>query len=228
MTTFVFLHVGHDITVNYFVKSILLSNPNAHIIQCSDLNTAKIPGVSEHFILNSNINNLMTFRLEIFSKLNLKHPAVYLDTDMIIFDQINIPKILSNYDVMCCKRYFDLNKSFITNFKGLNFHEYENKVLNDVFPFLACFTISKNYLFWKACYENLLQLDEKFHFWYGDQESIKNIIASNKFNIDFISESEFACLPEYISNFDSFPKCLHFKGPKRKLLMKKFLKGIDL
>lgn len=226
MTTFVFLQVGHDITVNYFVKSILLSNPNAHIIQCSDPNTAKIPGVSEHFILNSNINNLMTFRLEIFSKLNLKRPAIYLDTDMIIFDEININETLSNFDVVCCKRSFNLDAIFSSNFKGLNFNEYENKLLNDVFPYLACFTVSKNNLFWEACYQDILNLDKKFHYWYGDQESIKNIIFSNTFNIGFIPESVFACLPEYVSSVESFPKCIHFKGPERKLLMKNFLNSL--
>ncbi len=71
MTIFVFLQIGEDPKTELMVNSINLSNPNSRIIQCSDLYTRKINGVSEVLRLDSDVTNLMTFRLEAFAKLKL-------------------------------------------------------------------------------------------------------------------------------------------------------------
>ena len=55
----------------------------------------------------------------------------------------------------------------------MDLSEYFNMKIIDVYPILACFTITKSNVFWIKCFENLLQIDQKFHKWYGDQEAIK-------------------------------------------------------
>jgi len=90
----------------------------------------------------------------------------------------------------------------------------------DVYPILACFTITKSNVFWIKCFENLLQIDQKFHKWYGDQEAIKNVLKLEIFNCIFLKGSQVACLPEYFQS-NALPICLHFKGGKRKALMNK-------
>jgi hypothetical protein len=93
---FVFLQVGNDPNVELMVDSIKISNPYSKIIQCSDLDTNKIKGVSEVFRISSDTNNLMTFRLEAFAKLNLNEPAIYLDSDMLVLKKINIADLLND------------------------------------------------------------------------------------------------------------------------------------
>jgi tetratricopeptide (TPR) repeat protein len=221
ITIFVFLQVGEDPQTEMMVNSINLSNPNSRIIQCSDLQTNKINGVTEVFRLDSDVTNLMTFRLEVFAKLNLSQPAIYLDSDMLVLDKIVADKFLKEADLVLCKRSFYRYGEFDVNFKNMNLLQYSNKEIFEVYPILACFTITKSYEFWLTCFHNLLELDKKFHFWYGDQEVIRNIAITGKFKIHYVPESQVACLPEFFQK-ESPPLCLHFKGPDRKNLMMSF------
>lgn len=215
---FVFLHVGTDPNVQLFVDSIRLTNPKANIIQCSDKDSPEIDGVSEVFRMNSNPSNLMTFRLECFSKLGLQDPAIYMDSDMLVL-KIIPENILNGFQVICCKRTFGCNDVINTSFRGMDLKEYSNKTFGEIYPILACFTITKDFKFWSECFNELLKLDQKFHWWYGDQEAMRNIANSAKFKIDYLPESEIACLPEYaVENIP--PLCLHFKGQNRKVWMR--------
>ena len=221
MKTFVFLQVGDDPLATMMVNSIIFSNPNSRIIQCSDLQTNKINGVTEVFRLDSDVTNLMTFRLEVFAKLKLTEPAVYLDSDMLVLGEIFVDQFLKEAEVVLCERSFNRDGKFNVNFKNMNLSQYSNKNLFEVYPILACFTITKSHEFWLTCFNNLLQLDKKFHFWYGDQEAMRNIAITGKFKIHYVPESQVACLPEFFQK-DSPPLCLHFKGINRKNLMMNF------
>jgi hypothetical protein len=218
MKTIVFLQVGDDPNVELMVKSIKLLNPSAHIIQCSDLNTNKIYGVTEVFRLDSNFENLMTFRLEAFYKLKLTEPAIYMDTDMLVTDEIFTDQLLQDAEAALCHRSFGRNALINISFRNMDLSEYSNKTLSEVYPILACFTVTKSYKFWQDCYDNLLQLDKKFHWWYGDQEAMRNVVNSGKFTTRYLPESQVACLPEFLKTSSS-PICLHFKGAQRKGLM---------
>jgi hypothetical protein len=160
----------------------------------------------------------MTFRLECFSKLGLSEPAVYLDTDMLVLGKI-IPKmILKNSQVICCERSFGRDGLINTSFKGMDLKEYMNKTFGEIYPILAAFTLTENSSFWTECFQELLKLDPKFHWWYGDQEAMRNVANGGKFRIGYLPESQIACLPEFATK-DNPPLCLHFKGPKRKAFM---------
>ena len=221
MNKFVFLQVGNDPIAEMMVNSITQSNPNSQIIQCSDPKTSKIEGVSEVFRLDSNSTNLMTFRLEAFSKLKLTEPAAYLDTDMLVLNKILVNQLLQEAEVALCSRSFGRDALINTNFRNMDLSEYRNKTLSEVYPILACFTATKSHEFWCACLANLLGLDKKFHGWYGDQEAMRNIAGTEKFKIRYVPESQVACLPEHI-DVNPNASCIHFKGPHRKSQMKDF------
>lgn len=214
---FIFLHVGLDIRPYYLVKSIRKFFKNATIIQCTDLKTQKVEGVDEVIRHDGDTSNLMMFRLEAFALINIKKQSVFLDTDMLVLKEFN----LNNYfesDAVLCKRSFGLDSVINISFKGMDLSEYENQTLGDVYPYLACFTLVQSSEFWKEAHNILKLLDNKFHFWYGDQEALKKIAISTKFKISTVEESIFACLPEKI-NHNFPPSLIHFKGPSRKSLM---------
>ena len=213
---FFFLHVGEDTRPNLLVKSIRKYFQNSYIYQCTDLTSKEIDGVDKVFRYDGDIKNLMTFRLEIFSLLNIQEKAIYLDTDMLVINKFDID--INHCDAILCKRSFALDSLFNASFRGMNLSEYQNMTLGDVYPFLACFTVTKSSDFWKEAFNILKSLDEKFHYWYGDQEALKIIKAKNIFNIDTVKESIFACLPEQIDELN-LPNIIHFKGAARKNFM---------
>jgi hypothetical protein len=223
---FVFLHVGEDVRPYFLVKSIRRFFPKATIIQCTDLFTKEVEGVDHVFRHSGDINNLMTFRLEAFYLLNIEDQAIYLDTDMLILKHFDLENY-KNYDAVLCKRSFDLDALFNYSFRGMDLSEYKNKTINDVYPFLACFTLTSSSNFWKEAYNILKLLNTKFHYWYGDQEAIKNIVTRNIFNICTVDESSFACLPEKIDQ-NSIPNIAHFKGPSRKSMMFEMASKMEL
>ena len=221
MNTFVFLQVGDDPFAEMMVSSITLSNPNSHIIQCSDPKTGKIKDVSQVFRLDSDPTNLMTFRLEAFSKLKLAEPAIYLDTDMLILKEIFADQFLQDTEVALCNRSFARDLLINTRFRNMDLSEYCNKTLGEIYPILACFTVTKSHEFWDACLTNLWGLDKKFHWWYGDQEAMRNIANGGIFSTRYLAESQVACLPEHF-NAHTNASCIHFKGANRKSQMRDF------
>ncbi len=214
---FIFLHVGSDIRPYFLVKSIRKFFKNAKIIQCSDLLTQQIDGVDEVLRHDGDISNLMTFRLEVFSLINIKNLSIFLDTDMLVLNEFNLDDF-SEIDAILCKRSFGLNLPINISFRGMDLSEYKNQTLGTVYPYLACFTAVRSKEFWKEANNILSFLDNKFHYWYGDQEALKKIATSNKFKISTVEEASFACLPEEINKSYS-PNLIHFKGPARKSLM---------
>ena len=213
---FVFLHVGEDTRPNLLVKSIRYFFEKSYIYQCTDLASKEVDGVDKVFRYDGDVKNIMRFRLEAFSSLNLEEKAIYLDTDMLVIKKFDID--ISHCDAILCKRSFDLDKLFHTSFRGMDLSEYQNMTLGDVYPFLGCFTVTKSPALWKEAFNIQKSLDKKFHYWYGDQEALKIIKAKNMFNIDTVDESIFACLPEQVDEFN-LPNIIHFKGAARKNFM---------
>lgn len=217
MTTFAFLHVGDDPVVEMLVQSIQRHNPDARLIQCTDHFTGRVTGTTDIYRHDGDTSNLMTFRLDAFTGLRLYEPAIYLDTDMLVLTELNSEDILAGADVACCERSFGRDALLNTSFRGMDLSEYDNMTMGEVYPILAAFTVTRTFDFWAACAERLLALEDKFHFWYGDQEAMRDMARLNRFNLRLIPESVFACLPEFAQR--TSPKLLHFKGAQRKKLM---------
>lgn len=217
----VFLHVGDDQLVNLFVESIRRSCGNIQIIQCTDLLTPPVKGVDDVFRYDGDITNLMTFRLKCFSKLKLNTSAIYLDTDMIVVKDLS--DLFINCDkIGLCRRDFNRDALFNTSFNGMNLSEYSGMTLDEVYPYIACCTLTPSFEFWSEASSTLEKLDRKFHFWYGDQEAIRNVAKNVKSDdLVFLPESIYGCLPEHVIDHD--PRIIHFKGAARKRLMREFI-----
>ncbi len=221
---FVFLHVGDDPLVTLFIHSIRRHIPDACIIQCSDPDTPKLEGVDKYASIEGNAQQLMTFRLRAFTSLALQTPAMYLDTDMLIVRPITPHNILGKDDVAVCGRKFHRDASLNTSIRGIDLQEYQGKTLGEIYPYVACATITRDYTFWQETERTLLGMDPKFHLWYGDQEAIREVVKAKTFKTKTIAESMYGCLPEYFQKVPEAPRILHFKGSRKKLMPQFFEK----
>ena len=226
---FVFMHVQFDMDKKgywfgeYFpelmVKSVRKFFPDSNIIQCTNNETEKVSGVDRVFRFDGDTNYLATFRLDAFSALDLKVPAVYLDTDMIILKKFTIDDLLKGFDVILLERVFDCENKLNINLRDMNMLEYKGKTVYEVWPYIGCFQICRTSDFWKKCSENLKTLDIKYQKWMGEQEASRNVIANSIFKHSTVKESEYACVPKYLHLNNSIPKILHFKGMKKELML---------
>jgi hypothetical protein len=226
---FVFFHVGADISLpTMLAKSISETNPESLIIQCSDKHTPKIEQATEIEIFEGDPSNLMTYRISAFSKLKIDQPAIYLDTDMLVMKKLDIKNILGTYDVKLCQREFDTKNLHSGTQRGIYFPEHLGIPIGKVYPYVACATISKNYVFWEELESIIQKLDQRFHKWYGDQEAMRIWIdKQSTLCYSFLSESKYACLPERINQLKDV-NILHFKGGVRKKLMLDLFNNIFL
>lgn len=222
--TFVFFQVGNSLEPRILVRSIRKVMPDARIIQCSDKDTSRVDGVSEFFRVDGDVQNLMTLRLNAFSSLGLTDVAVYLDTDMVLLRPLDPGYLLGEADAVVCERSFGGEQEFNANFRNIHWPLYENKTVYEAHPYIACFTITRDFRFWLKAYELLLDMPEIYHYWFGDQEAIKTIVHSNLFQIKKAPEAVYACLPDKVNPGAPKPRLMHFKGQQRKAWMMDYLK----
>lgn len=224
---FCFFHIGDDIRQpQMLVDSIKKFNNHSEVIHCTDAISPNINGVDQRLEFKGNPSELMTFRLKSFAYSDIGEPAIYLDTDMLCLKKFSPTRILGKKDFYVCERVFNKNAVFNEKFRGMNYSEYRHMTLGEVYPYLACATITKNSKIWIEFLDICDRLNEKFKIWYGDQEALK-ISIKNKSDeqYGFLPEHIYACLPENLN--DSFdPFFLHFKGVKRKELMLNFYKKL--
>ena len=218
---FVFLHVGTDTRPELLVRSIRRILPSAEIIQCTNLPEYRVPGIDQLFLEDGDTSNLMTYRLQVFSNLGLNSPAIYLDTDILITRKPNIEALLGDKEIAVCRRSFSNEALINTRFRGMDLSEYKGKTLGQVYPYLASFNITKTHRFWDDCKDHLSKIDKKFHYWYGDQEAMREVIKTKNYSFSEMEESDVSCLPEFLKSQKN-PLAIHFKGESRKNLMHNF------
>ena len=211
---FVFLHVGDDISYpQKMVKSLLRYNPNANVIMCTDKNTPDVMGITERREFDLNRDEMMTSRLKAFAELRLGEPALYIDTDMIFIDEVNVRELLGDNEIAMCRREFAKNAIFNVEQRGMRFDEHKDKTIDEVYPYIGCATATRDGDVWKRLYGMLDGMDKKYRRWYGDQEALREYAKANK--IGEMPESVIGCLPEYKEHQ---AKIVHYKGPDRKPL----------
>jgi len=159
----------------------------------------------------------MVSRLAGFATLGLKEPAIYLDTDMLVNDEIDPVAILGDKDAVFCRREFGRDLSINTEINGISLPEYEGKTMDQAYPFIACSTVTRDAKPWIAMLELMTFIDKKFHIWYGDQEAIKLYASVNPERVAAMGEAIYGCLPEMVATVER-PKIVHYKGPERKKL----------
>lgn len=207
--TFVFFHVGDQIKlVNKLIDSIKKTNPQSRIIMCTDAATPLVQGVERIERLVER-EYLMHHRWLAYRELGLNEPAVYLDTDMIVRGTIDVELLLSDKDYVFCSRSFQKNAGFNGQQRGLDFSEYHNRPINDVYPVLGCFVITRDSSKWTALVAAYEKLADKFKRWYGDQEVLRDFRGA----VNYVEESRYACLPEHADQHT--PYILHYKGNRK-------------
>lgn len=215
--TFVFFHVGDDVSYpQKLVSSLRISNPTANIVMCTDKDTPEVLGVNRRVEDDVDRSKLMTERLRMYAAAKVDHPAIYLDTDMIVTQKVSPTEMIDANDIVLCQRSFERDVEFNPHQRGLDFSEYNGKTLMEVYPYLACTIVTKHHSVWGRALEILNAMDEKFHVWYGDQEALK--VLASELRASTVDESDYGCLPEEMQA-DKNPKILHFKGFDRKYLL---------
>ena len=212
---FAFFHVGEDITQpKRLVESIYETNPDAEIYMASDKDTPQIPGVFKRIDIKGNREDIMAMRLAGFTALVRDRPTFYLDTDMVVKTKLNPEELLGDKHILFCRRTFNREALFNTKFKDLDLSEYTNRSLDEVYPYLASCTVTRDWKAWGEMYAMLDHMNPKFKKWYGDQEALKLYALSipNK-AMGLLHERDYACLPEHQEQFNA--KILHYKGNRK-------------
>jgi hypothetical protein len=228
-TRFAFLHVGDDTRLPALLTaSIRKLHRAATIIQCADPQTPEVPGVDGVHRIAGDASRLMTLRLEAFATLPGEEPTLYLDTDMLCFSACDPRKVLGNHDVALCAREFGLSGPLNTANMGIDVSEYRDRPWHEVYPYVACATITRGAAFWRDCLQTLLGLDAKFQRWYGDQEALREVAKAGRYRVTTLPESVYGCLPEALAMVEEDPVFVHFKGPKRKSQMAEMARVLGL
>lgn len=219
MSTFVFFHIGDDSTyvflVNRLVDSIKKTNPTADIVMVGDPETPVIEGVTRRVNIKGNRKEIMLMRLAGFAAAQVDRPAIYLDTDMIVKEEINTESLIGDKEAMLCQRHFNRDAIFNHNLRGLDFSEYKGMTLGEVYPILACATVTRNWKPWAQMVAMMDYIHPKFKLWYGDQEVLRLYSRTEKEDVGYINEAEYACLPEYEKLIYPSPKIIHYKGGRK-------------
>lgn len=212
--TFVFFHVGPPLYPSILVRSLRAHHPDARIVQYTGGDGPQIEGVTECHYLKGDVEAPILFRTECFAK--HEGPATFMDTDMIALRKID--NDLGDADVGICQRTYDINQYMNPDAFVIDITEYRGKQIKDVYPYVGCIAQQKNNEFWKDCLEQYRNLPEKFKFWFGDQEAIRDVIKTGKYKIKPLPEDKYARLLDHDHNPDD-AYALHFKGKSRKAWM---------
>ena len=202
-----------------FVKSLLASNPKATVIMCTTRETPIIEGVVRmEFVPAGDPDDYMVHRLQAYSLLKLNRPAMYLDDDMIIQQELSPSMLLGplGTDVAFCVRHFDKDSMFNPNIRGLDFSEHKGKTIGQVFPLQSCVSVTRDHRPWDDMLDILDHIDPKYRKWYGDMMAINIYAKMNSFTT--IDEEDYGCVPEHSGA--KAPKIIHFKGNRKPLMEK--------
>ena len=169
----------------------------------------------------------MSYRLKAHSEYIHKTPTAFIDTDMLAVSNFDY-EMSSETAVVLCQRSFYTDEPFNIRSKKMYLPEYQGMTLNQVYPYLACCTITRNNEFWLKAYQWLIKQDSKWHNWYGDQEALKHLVCNDfKADCEFLPESKVACLPEHFKK-EYEPFLVHFKGNPRKPIMEKIFNRLQI
>jgi len=222
MINFYFFHIGDNISLpKMMVESIRITNVNSQIFQITDRFSPEIKNIDKCFRFDGNIKNIMKFRMEAYSNVELVDnvPALFLDTDMLILKKINHIDLFKKYEVVLCKREIEVDLKVNINFKKMNMVEYKNSTMVEAWPYLGCFIAIKNSKCLNQMNEIYNKLETKYKIWYGDQIALKKFADFNY--VDCVGENEYAYIPNNIKVPEN-AKILHFKGESLKNLMKEY------
>lgn len=146
-------------------------------------------------------------------------PVIFMDTDMLLLQPINIPVDTGGKTVLC-RRSFNKNTPLNNQLSTVNglirFEEHYNQTM-DLYPYLGCFVASSGSDFWKIAISIYTDLPLHYKNWYGDQVAIRE--AAKKALCVELLERQIACLPEALGCLNPRTiRAVHYKGNRKNLM----------
>jgi hypothetical protein len=197
-------------------------------VQCTDATGPAIDGVDEVARFDGDPSQLNKFRVECYTRLTTSGPTLYLDTDMVCLQPLDLEAALDGQEAAVCLRQYNKDMPLAVDAMGVDLREYAGCTLGEVYPYVACTVITQGPRFWNACLDDMHNMPRKFWRWFSDQEAMRNLIDRDHFKVALLPESIYACLVDVETDPSINPKICHFKGPARKQMMLDFAQQIGL
>ena len=174
----VFFWVGQNTLVPaLLVRSIRSAlGPEIEITQLSDRDTPEVAGVNTYKSMKLS-SRLMVARLEAYASLALKEPTLFLDADMLVIRDFDLPALGVN-EVGVTRRY---DRTEINWHDPVDFPEFEGKYFIDEMPYVYSFIYTNSEILFIRQLDQLRKLPKRFQEWYGDQVTLKRELESGRY-----------------------------------------------
>jgi hypothetical protein len=222
----VFFWVGGDISIpSLLVSSIRALLPaELEVVQLSDKNTPTVPGTSQHKAMSLS-PSIMVARLQAYASLPVSEPTLYLDADMLVLRNFDLPELGVNEIGVTRRKEMDdvLVHEKTTIWK--QYPEFRGKTLSQVMPYIYSFVYAKSEILFVRQLVTLRKAPKRLHEWYGDQVTLKKELDGNRFTVRYFDADRYNRTVATLAEFDELrssaePPCIvHFKGPYAKQTM---------
>lgn len=216
--TAAFLHVGPDLELpELLVASLKKAMPVTRVVQLSDVETARVPGVDDVVRRPWDHTNLMTFRLEHYAALPADARYLLLDTDMIVqADVSSVFELDPSFDVAMHKR----ETTIVVPPAWPDFPELLHQDLAKIMPFNTGVIFARNARFWQVALESLRGLEARYHRWFGDQVAVRIAVETGAFKVLELHPA-FNFTPNTEGEDVSRAYVVHYKGPRKAWMIER-------
>lgn len=211
-----FLHIGEDLGLPaIMVASVRKVLGAVRIVQFTDGETPKVPGVNDVIRKSFEERLLMTFRLEHMADFDHQE-AIFLDTDIVVMHDIRCV-FERDFDVALTRREGTI--PFLSPGAYAKYFPSGNVV--DYMPYNSGVIFSTANDYWAKCLEVCRNLPTDLQIWFGDQIAIKAVADSGDYVVADLSCDEFNYSPVSAEDRPENAHILHFKG-RRKEWMRQY------
>ena len=222
---FVFFHVGTDLSLpSFLIKSIRKTNPGSTVTQLSDTSSPQLTDTDRIYRYEFSHQAMMMARAEAYANLPASGAMrVFLDTDMLVVNEITPAMFSTAADIYLCRRYFDKEKLVNVNFRGMAMAEYSGVTLDIAWPYLGCFLATRSQHCLQIIYQSMKKMAPKYQNWYGDQIALKELSNRSDIKLASLSENHFGHLSDGLAEtmqgvINKSIYILHFKGNRKSRL----------
>jgi len=209
--------------LTYSIKSIY---PQSTIIAIGGRSQPKIDSVDYSEFWEFKDGNIMYDDIACKTYIQKKYgPIVFIDTDMLMINNINKFIEIENFDFSLTER----NKN--SKLKMLSYENHKNKfpglvnkTLGETMPYNGGIYFCKNNEVLKYMLTTFDKMSNEYFAWYGNQIALLEMVKSNKFKVKIFEDTLYNYTPSNINENLTTKSILHFKGAKRHLFIPFFKK----
>lgn len=212
-----FLHIdipGQDdarTMAEIMVHSVRQAMPSAEIVQLADEKTPMVVGVDTVIVRRMQAPWLMLYRLEHFKNLP-EGDWMFIDTDAVV--QRDVSGVFEKpFDVALTRR---VGPIFVNG----------KDIVPDM-PYNTGVMFSRNPAFWSDCYDYCASLPDKQKHWWGDQQAVRVVKESGKYQVRELTCDEYNYSPSSADEDVTGRYVVHYKGPiRKKMMLAKYAKEV--